>query len=243
VDEVLAVGDAAFQKKCLGKMSDVATNEGRTVLFVSHNMSAVRQLCRQAILLMNGHLKLSGSKDAVVGRYLKEVQEECLLAPVSMQIEKLHFDPCFRLIKVIVQQNGIETLDIGAVQAIEISIEYLIYKKMPGFHLIFQLFSTDDNLIFESFSDSDAVELPVRAPGRYISKMFIPPNFLSAILYELRIEAGIHNVSSLMSKPISIPLRVVSPGIVNRALVGYQTPAKLSPLIEWKTEGPLSGTL
>ena len=69
VDEVLAVGDVAFQKKCLGKMENVA-KEGRTVLFVSHNMAAVSQLCPTAILLENAKLKASGKVDVVVSQYL-----------------------------------------------------------------------------------------------------------------------------------------------------------------------------
>jgi len=69
VDEVLAVGDAAFQKKCLGKMGEVA-KEGRTVLFVSHNMAAVQQLCSQAVLIHQGHLVSSGKVNDIIGDYL-----------------------------------------------------------------------------------------------------------------------------------------------------------------------------
>ena len=69
VDEVLAVGDAEFQKKCLGKMKDVS-GEGRTVLFVSHNMGAVRGLCSKAIFLKNGKLELEGQVDTVIAQYL-----------------------------------------------------------------------------------------------------------------------------------------------------------------------------
>jgi lipopolysaccharide transport system ATP-binding protein len=69
VDEVLAVGDAEFQKKCLGKMNDVAKGEGRTVLFVSHNMAAVKQLCSRGILLTNGYLVLDGSTTDVIDKY------------------------------------------------------------------------------------------------------------------------------------------------------------------------------
>jgi lipopolysaccharide transport system ATP-binding protein len=69
VDEVLAVGDAQFQKKCLGKMEDVA-RQGRTVLFVSHNMAAVRSMCTQAILLHDGRRELSGSTEMVIAHYL-----------------------------------------------------------------------------------------------------------------------------------------------------------------------------
>jgi lipopolysaccharide transport system ATP-binding protein len=75
VDEVLAVGDAAFQQKCLGKMEDVA-GQGRTVLFVSHNMAAIAQLCSNAVLLDSGRIVLAGATDAVVARYMGETEHE-----------------------------------------------------------------------------------------------------------------------------------------------------------------------
>jgi lipopolysaccharide transport system ATP-binding protein len=69
VDEVLAVGDASFQKKCLGKMEDVADREGRTVLFVSHQMAAISKLCERCLLLSSGHLLKTGSTQAVITEY------------------------------------------------------------------------------------------------------------------------------------------------------------------------------
>ncbi|PYN50294.1 MAG: ABC transporter ATP-binding protein, partial [Candidatus Rokuibacteriota bacterium] len=69
VDEVLAVGDAAFQKKCLGKMGDVA-EQGRTVLFVSHNLGAINDLCARSILLNNGQVEIDGAPDKVIRTYL-----------------------------------------------------------------------------------------------------------------------------------------------------------------------------
>ena len=74
VDEVLAVGDAAFQKKCLGKMDDVSKT-GRTILFVSHNMQMIQKLCNRGILLNKGSLSLAGSIDAVVKNYLESAYE------------------------------------------------------------------------------------------------------------------------------------------------------------------------
>ena len=71
VDEVLAVGDQEFQKKCLGKMQDVSAQEGRTILFVSHNMGAVKTLCGKAVLMKNGRLDFSGTTNAVLDRYLR----------------------------------------------------------------------------------------------------------------------------------------------------------------------------
>lgn len=70
-DEVLAVGDAAFQKKALGKMNDLSTGQGRTVLFVSHNMGQVKHLCQQGILLEHGSIKLSGELDEVINTYFQ----------------------------------------------------------------------------------------------------------------------------------------------------------------------------
>jgi lipopolysaccharide transport system ATP-binding protein len=85
VDEVLAVGDAAFQKKCLGKMGDVSKGEGRTVLFVSHNMGAVRQLCQKGIVLTDGELSFSGTSHEAIDTYLLDNQN----TDVSHKFEKI----------------------------------------------------------------------------------------------------------------------------------------------------------
>ena len=88
VDEVLAVGDHAFQQKCLGKMQDVARQEGRTVLFVSHNMAAVSRLCQRAILLEHGRVTANGPAATVVGQHLADsasVQSEWHAAPDRSQ--------------------------------------------------------------------------------------------------------------------------------------------------------------
>ena len=74
VDEVLAVGDVGFQKKCLGKM-DKVTKEGRTVLLVSHNLAAVRSLCKRAVMFANGRLETEGPSEKVIHRYLAQQQE------------------------------------------------------------------------------------------------------------------------------------------------------------------------
>lgn len=85
VDEVLAVGDAEFQKKAVGKMQEVSQGQGRTVLFVSHNMGAVKNLCKHGIVLDNGQIVSSGSAEEAVNTYLKvhknRLTRECVLTP------------------------------------------------------------------------------------------------------------------------------------------------------------------
>ena len=78
IDEVLAVGDAEFQKKCLGKMKDVSES-GRTILFVSHNLTAVQALCNKAFYFEHGHLKLQGETNAVIANYLSQVATKQLI--------------------------------------------------------------------------------------------------------------------------------------------------------------------
>ena len=77
VDEVLAVGDVAFQKKCLGRMGEVA-KEGRTVLFVSHNMSAVKELCQRALLINSGNVAFQGDSSECIGEYMRLVENKTL---------------------------------------------------------------------------------------------------------------------------------------------------------------------
>src|SRR6201986_2448489 len=83
VDEVLAVGDAEFQKKCLGKMSDVSKGEGRTILFVSHNMDSVRTLCNKGMVLNNGSILFNGEVDDAITNYLRNAKNDELKTSIS----------------------------------------------------------------------------------------------------------------------------------------------------------------
>ena len=88
VDEVLAVGDAEFQKKCLGKMGDVSKGEGRTVLFVSHNLAAVKSLCSSGIYLKNGLLEYQGEIESTLDTYLKDTHGNSSL-PLTQRLDKV----------------------------------------------------------------------------------------------------------------------------------------------------------
>lgn len=94
VDEVLAVGDAEFQKKCLGKMNDVSSKEGRTILFVSHNMSAIRNLCGKGMVIVNGAIRHYGDIEETISRYLTSNSENSLNFPLELGdivIEKVEY--------------------------------------------------------------------------------------------------------------------------------------------------------
>lgn len=89
VDEVLAVGDAEFQKKCLGRMKDVSQNDGRTVLFVSHNMAAIRNLCNRSLYLKNGRFEHIGTVEESIARYSNEFKEHQSLLQIAKRNDRI----------------------------------------------------------------------------------------------------------------------------------------------------------
>ena len=127
VDEVLAVGDAQFQKKCLGKMEEVSTNEGRTVLFVSHNMGVVAQLCQTGILLSNGHIKMNGDIKKVVERYLRSDDVKNNYKAEGVVNKKNYFTSI-----EVVNQKGASTSDFDFDESIILTFSFRISEKSMG---------------------------------------------------------------------------------------------------------------
>jgi lipopolysaccharide transport system ATP-binding protein len=131
VDEVLAVGDAEFQKKCLGKMQDVATNSGRTVLFVSHNMNAVKRLCRRAIYLRNGRLLTQGPTDSVVNEYLAHGVQEAHARAVLTDFKDRSGDGSARVVKAELRNSAGAVSDVYSVGD-TIMVQFDVSYFAPG---------------------------------------------------------------------------------------------------------------
>lgn len=130
IDEVLAVGDAEFQKKCLGKMQDVAGKEGRTVLFVSHDMAAVKNLCTRAILLQNGDLVKSGSPNDVIDFYLRS-NTASIQSNTFTDKKKGRGDGRFQATGFDLFKNGHKVLLAESGQDLEIKLYYKVKEKGP----------------------------------------------------------------------------------------------------------------
>jgi lipopolysaccharide transport system ATP-binding protein len=235
IDEVLAVGDAAFQRKCLGKMSDVCS-DGRTILFVSHQLQAVRQLCNRAVWLEKGHVSAIGSPDEIIERYVTAEARHDTLEAVNAEAGRQPDDPVFRLRAIDIRQGARTTTELMAGEPTEIRVTYDVRTESRGLHVYFALCDLDGTMIFDSLHNGDADErLPVVTPGRYVSAAVIPADFLAGRMYDLQVGAGIANVRHVM-RPISVTVRVHPTGRVNRAYAGYETPGKVAPLIPWRTE-------
>ena len=141
VDEVLAVGDAEFQKKAIGKMQDVSKGEGRTVLFVSHNMAAVRSLCKKGIVMKNGSIDSIGDITSAIERYLKNNDDaenvniidsvKCLKS--TLHIESVEINETSKTHSII--RNGQEKLKVRITGTLDEALDYdlmLILKNEIG---------------------------------------------------------------------------------------------------------------
>jgi lipopolysaccharide transport system ATP-binding protein len=177
VDEVLAVGDAAFQRKCLGKMGDVA-QEGRTVLLVSHNMAAITRLCRWGIWLDKGYLRDLGAADDIVAKYFAAGVQA--LGEVSF-LDRLPEAPGSEYVRLLALRvrsgRGEVTASIDARSPFSVEIEYEILRPATSLRVGFRITAHDGTVLFSS-TDGDESETE-RSPGTYVSSCTIPGPFLN----------------------------------------------------------------
>jgi lipopolysaccharide transport system ATP-binding protein len=140
VDEVLAVGDAIFQKKCLRKMGDVA-KEGRTVLFVSHNMPSIQALCQSVLLLQSGMLKMNGDPNTVVSHYLSEgLDVECAEVDLSSHPGRSHSRESALQEAWILDHNGVRSNSIMMGESLSVCFQFRSSRAIanPGFGFVIE---------------------------------------------------------------------------------------------------------
>ena len=181
VDEVLAVGDAEFQKKAIGKMQDISRQGGRTVLFVSHNMAAVKQLCTKGIVLENGRVKFEGSVDNAIDTYLNYSTNN---AVKKWSINQAPNSDFIRLLEVkVLNKNNNISANHFITDNIQIEFTYEILKENQLFTHGFNLFNSHNIHILSSHDkDSSTLQNPLPL-GKYSKKIIIPGNFLAESVY------------------------------------------------------------
>jgi lipopolysaccharide transport system ATP-binding protein len=179
VDEVLAVGDAEFQKKCLGKMGDVSKGEGRTVLFVSHNLGAVSTLCQKGLLLNNGMLVYNSNINDVLSKYatlnisqINKLESIKFRGPLK---DKIHFTSIF-----LNEYNPFEEfIHIKPQDDLEFCISFRSEEEQPV-RIILGLYKDGSRLL--SLHD---VPEHIYCKGSFVSKFYIPSSFLRPGIYTL----------------------------------------------------------
>lgn len=234
-DEVLAVGDAAFQKKALGKMNDISRGQGRTVLFVSHNMGAVRGLCDTGILLDHGKLAKMGDLNEVIDLYFDNpfLNEN---ETIAQKIKRLPGDESIEFRDITLYQRGKRIDKIaGNANSIDIEINVEIKKKESGLRVFFDLFDSAGVLLLRSYCDEQGGGISSVEPGAYICKAVIPANFLGGTKYIIVVQATVFNVRRCCGDGIKIPLEIIQDGIYDIAYPQEPLRGALGMALEWHT--------
>lgn len=236
VDEVLAVGDAEFQRKCIGKMSEVARG-GRAVLFVSHDMSAVLRLTEEAVLLEQGRIAMRGPSQEVVDHYMASGlsrSAERLWQPEEPAVRGAH---PFRPIHLrLLDQAGQTAEQILSTEPGIVEFEYELEEELSGLRVGLYLFTSRGEPVFTSF-DTDRPEdyqrLSVRPAGRYRSRCRIPANLLNQGRYVLGVNASAFRVRSFFTEEHALTFTVDATGAPGSQ---WAEPRRgpVRPALEWE---------
>jgi len=231
IDEVLAVGDVSFQKKCLGKMNEVA-RAGRTVLFVSHDINAVNALCERTILLHDGSIAMNGPTALVTRHYLDRANK--FYSPITwVSVDKANQGE-IQLHNVTVEQGGDVTTLINCREPFTIVLEYEIERIVRGSRFFLIVRNEKGELIFTT-SDYDVLsaEAENRQIGRFMSRVTVPGGILKTGSYYGTVGVDVANVRVVFKAEDALHFDVYEPEDDTQA-TRHMRVGVIAPLLPWE---------
>jgi lipopolysaccharide transport system ATP-binding protein len=232
VDEVLAVGDGEFQKKCLGKMNEVSHSSGKTILFVSHNLHAVRHLCKRSILLDKGRLVLDSTTSNVIAEYLNYSEAKSFEKNL---IDKDYENNWFKLTNIRLkdaEDNTISVYNISEEYYIELA--YSI-KKESRLKLSLTI-STDEGITVFSSLNNHETEFyeKFHEPGEYRSSIRIPGNFFNEGSFSISLASYVEYVDNFSFLNI-ITFNTSDDGVLKKDYFGGYG-GFIRPQLKWESK-------
>lgn len=213
IDEVLAVGDAEFQKKCLGKMEEVTQKERRTILFVSHNLIAIKSLCTKTIWIDNGKIKMIGNTDKVVNSYSHENDEfkddnHPVIFSQTDRSKEFIFNKIW-----ITNNKGTIVNKIPHNEDFNINLEFDVQKETSSVEISIVLKNTNGvNVTLTSLSDSfNGKNYPFKT-GRYSTITKIKKDFLMPDVYIIRVNAHQRGLREIDKHEDAMKFKIVDVG-------------------------------
>lgn len=238
VDEVLAVGDVEFQKKCLGKMGDVA-REGRTVLFVSHNMSAILRLTQESIVLEKGRLALRALSSEAVDYYLSAgtcgKSGERIWEPDEVPAEAAPFQPIALRLR---DKTGNIVDTVRSTEPLNIEMEYSLAAPLTGLRIGIYLSTARGEYVLTSFDTDDQHRFEKHASrpaGHYLSRCILPPDYLNSGRYNIGVNASSYRVRRYFMDEQALAFNVDTAGAPGMQWAEPR-PGLLRPRLEWQIE-------
>ncbi len=235
VDEVLAVGDADFQRKCLGKMGDVAQS-GRTVLFVSHNMSAIQRLTQESIVLDKGRVLLRAPSAEAVDFYLNRGLSKLGERFWEADEVPLTAKPFVPLAMRILDKNGNVSDAVRSVDEFTVEVEYRLDEAITGLRVGYYLNTTRGEPVFTSFDTDDAAlfnEYTSRPAGTYLSRCTIPAHTLNEGRFFLGLNASAYRIKRYFQDDQALSFSVDAAGSAGTHWPEPR-PGPLRPQLDWE---------
>jgi len=233
IDEVLAVGDAGFQKKCLGKMGEVATQHGRTVFFVSHNMSAIRALCEHAILIDNGRATMDGPPAEIISRYLASTVPEEVAgeldwtdrndAPSCDDVEYIRLR--------LMDRNGTVRTTFEADEPISIEIKYRVKRRLRGVRFDVAFTTQEGELAF--VATDHQFQRDIHELGCYRTTCIVPGGLLNRRSYAVGVQCDIPGERFLIHMRNYLSLLISGAGNQSSSFP-EPWPGVVCPRIQWE---------
>ncbi|SOD18658.1 ABC transporter ATP-binding protein [Pedobacter xixiisoli] len=236
IDEVLAVGDAEFQQKCLGKMGEISKGEGRTVLFVSHNMGSIAELCNKAILLRNGQLIQHGDAQQIINRYINnEENQQSVWHKSSEKFSSQFFD----LLSFYIVNEHKEMNDTGVARndaKTGVCLKFNTNELNADFCYGIAFYDQHETLLYWSYqTDKSKVEWLQPEIGTNQIIIWLPQHMLNQGSYRIRPLASLHYIKWLVAPNAgpSIHLKILG-GLSNSPIWNDARPGLLAPVLDFE---------
>ncbi len=232
IDEVLTVGDANFQKKCLGKMEHVTRTEGRTALFVSHSLGAMAQLCSKTIWIDHGVIRSAGPSSSVIAEYLTADAQRGEVTWPQGKANRGVTELKLYSARVRNSQGKVSSI-VENTKPFSVEIEYEITKPLWNLQVGFFLRTTAGLYVLDSHDADDPEFRSGRDPGHYTACCHIPGNLLGPATYLISLNAAIYNVANLAREENTLVLEVA-----NTSARGTISPrgGVIQPQFTWKRQ-------
>jgi lipopolysaccharide transport system ATP-binding protein len=239
MDEVLAVGDAAFQQKCLDKMHEIR-QQGRTILFVSHDMAAITRLCKRVVLLENGQITFDGEPREVVRRYLSSSLKTGALREWANEGDAPG-DQVVRLRRVRVRTEAGETIAVADIQkTVGVELTYDVLAEGHALVPVIEFYNQEGTEIFSTHDTNLDWSRQPRSTGTYTSIVWIPGNLLAegSLVGNVSIMSHFPTTVLHAHQPNAVAFQVVDTPAAGSARGDYvgPMPGLVRPLLRWTTE-------
>lgn len=237
VDEVLAVGDAEFQKKAIGKMQDISNTDGRTVLFVSHDMTAILKLTKRVVLLENGAVKEIGETKEIINKYLFINSQEKIIQ--SWEKGNAFGNEFAKLIEIsVTNTKQVNKYDYDVSEKVLINITYLDLKSQSTNTAIIHIIDEYDRILFASNEfDNPHWKTYHQKDGVIIkTSCEIPGNFLAEGRYKVLVAIGNYNPNMIhvkIDEALTFKIEDKTEVKKERVNVGGKWPGMLRPILKW----------